>query len=312
MLLQRIHFLNHLPLDIHQKLSNAPSATLVSDEGAGHLQGSAGWIITVGSCRIIRGQCPVPGFDPRSYRAEGYGMIGGLLFLCHLCLYCGHLQLLPLQKMYCDNLGLVTKVNKFLLFRLASTQAALHSEFDVLATIHDLLNNFPIPPTISHVKGHQDNNKPYEDLPLPAQLNCDADVLTTHELQNYPTTCIHVPLLPPASVQLTIGGTTITRKLGPTIQCQHGLGLLKAYMQKRSQRTNDMVVSVNWEAFSRAFRSRYRFRVFTFKLCFWQLPTGKTLHKRTPCFDPQCPACLHAVERNDHMFQCKGLSRRRW
>jgi hypothetical protein len=217
--------------------------------------------------------------NPRSYRAEGYGMIGGLLFLRHLRLYCGHLQLLPLHKMYCDNLGLVTKVNKLLSFQLAPTQAVLHSEFYVLATIHDLLRDFSLTPAISHVKGHQDNHKPYEDLSLPAQLNYDADVLATGELQNYPATCIHVPLLPPAIVKLTIGGTTDTRKLGPTIRRQHGLGLLKAYMHERFRWTNNMVVSINFEAFSQAFRSRYRFRVFTFKLCFWQLPTGKTLHR---------------------------------
>jgi hypothetical protein len=117
---------------------------------------------------------------------------------------------------------------------------------------------------------------------LLAQLNCDADVLATNELQNYPTTCIHVPLLPPAAVQITIGGTTVTRKLGPTIRRQHGLRLLKTYMHERFRWTNGMVVSVNWDAFSRAFRSRYQFRVFTFKLCFWKLPTGKTLHKRSP------------------------------
>jgi hypothetical protein len=205
-----------------------------------------------------QGQCLVPGFDPRSYRAEEYGMIGRLLFLHHLYLYCGHLQLLPLHKIYRDNLGLITKVNKLLLFRLASTQAALHSKFDVLATIHDILKDFSLPPTISHIKGHQDNPKPYEDLSLPAQLNCDADVLATNELQNYPITCIHVPLLPPATVQITIGGTAVTRKLGPTIRRQHGrLGLLKAYMHERFRWTNDTVVSVNWEAFSCAFQSQY-------------------------------------------------------
>jgi hypothetical protein len=52
--------------------------------------------------------------------------------------------------------------------------------------------------------------------------------------------------------------------------------------------------------------------VFTFKLCFWQLPTGKTLHKRSRRFDPKCPACSHASECNNHMFQCKAISRRRW
>jgi hypothetical protein len=136
-------------------------------------------------------------------------------------------------------------------------QAALHSKFDVLATIHHLLSDFSLPPSISHVKGHQEYHKPYEDLSLPGQLNCDAVVLATNELQNYPTTCIRVPLLPPAIVQITIGRTTVTRKLGPTIRCQHGLGLLKTYMHERFRWTNDTVISVNWAAFSRAFRSRY-------------------------------------------------------
>jgi hypothetical protein len=64
MLLQRIHFLHQSPFDIHQQLSEAPSATLVSNGGANHFQGSAGWVIAVGDRRIIQGQCPVPGFDP--------------------------------------------------------------------------------------------------------------------------------------------------------------------------------------------------------------------------------------------------------
>jgi hypothetical protein len=67
MLLQRIYFLHQSPFDIHQQLSEAPSATLVSDGGADHFQGSAGWVIAVGNHRIIQGQCPIPGFDPRSY-----------------------------------------------------------------------------------------------------------------------------------------------------------------------------------------------------------------------------------------------------
>ena len=131
--------------------------------------------------------------------------------------------------MYGDNLGLVIKVNKLLSFRLAPTQATLHSNIDLLATIHVLLKDFLLPPEIQHAEGHQDNHKAYEDLPLPAQLNCDADVLTPDEWTNFQTACTHVPLLPPAKVQLTIDGTTVTRKRGPTIcRQQHGLGLLKS------------------------------------------------------------------------------------
>jgi hypothetical protein len=145
-------------------------------------------------------------------------MLAGLLFLCHLCLYYEHLNQLPLTNIYCDNLGLIKKVNRLLTFRLATTQAALHSEYDMLATIHKLLGDLPITPTIDHVKGHQDDKVPYAALPLPAQLNVDADVLAIHELLYYPTQCTHVSLLPAAQVQLNVAGRTITRKLGPDIR----------------------------------------------------------------------------------------------
>ena len=259
MLLQRVHFADQSPFDIYNQLSVAYDATLVSDGSANHFQGAAGWVIAIGIVRVVSGQCPVPGFDPRSYRAKGYGMLCGLLFLKHLCLYCGHINSMPLQTVYCDNLGLITKVNKLLQFRLAPTQAALHSEYDVLATIHFLLQAFPQLPTISHVKGHQDDDTDYEDLSLPAQLNCDADVLATAELRDYPTTCTHVPLLPPAQTQLSIGGITVSRKLAPTIRRQNGLRLLKKYMHERFDWSNNILESVNWDAFSRAFRSRYKF-----------------------------------------------------
>jgi exonuclease III len=312
MLLQRTDFKLQSPHDVYDLLSHSTSSILVSDGAADHLQGSAGWVIAIGSVRVAQGQCPVPGFDPRSYRAEGYGMLCGLLFIQHLCTYCGHLNLIPLHTMYCDNLGLVSKTNKLLSFRLAPTQAALHSEYDVLVTIHDLLKSLPHLPIINHVKGHQDAKVAYQDLPLPAQLNCDADVLATAELRQFPTTCTHVPLLPSAKVQLSLGGVTVTRKLSATIRRQHGLGLMKFYMNDRFLWSNSTIESVNWDAFSRAFRARQKFRIFTFKLCFWHLPTGKIIHRRSPQYDPKCPACGHASECNDHLFQCPATSRRRW
>ena len=85
---------------------------------------------------------------------------------------------------------------------------------------------------ISHVKGHQDGKLPCKELSLPAQLNCDADVLATDKLFQFPTTYTHIPLLPPAKVQLSLGGITITRKLSTTIRRQHGLSFLKPYVHQ--------------------------------------------------------------------------------
>jgi hypothetical protein len=83
-------------------------------------------------------------------------------------------------------------------------------------------------------------------------------------------------------------------------------------MRKRFRWRNDTTESVDWEAFSCGFCSRYRYRTFQVKLSFKLLPSGKHLHKRSPSYDPRCPACKDAIESNDHMFQCQAVSRRRW
>jgi hypothetical protein len=186
-----------------------------------------------GFSRVCSGQCAVPGYDLRSYRAEGYNMIGGLLFLRHLCLFSNRLNIIPLHSIYCDNQGLIKKVNKLFTFRLASTASALHSEYDVLITNKSLLTGFQSLPAISHVHEHQDNDIDYADLPLPAQLNVDADVLATEELAERPTTCTLVPLMPAAKVQFSISGHTITRKLSALIRRQYGLLLIKCYLKDR-------------------------------------------------------------------------------
>jgi hypothetical protein len=89
-------------------------------------------------------------------------MIAGLLFLRHHCLYCQHhLNQLPLLNMLCDNKGLVKKINKLCSFRLAPSTASLHSEYDVIITIQDLMSDMLTTPVIMHVKGHQDDNAAY-------------------------------------------------------------------------------------------------------------------------------------------------------
>ena len=42
-------------------------------------------------------------------------------------------------------------------------------------------------PTIEHIAGHQDEQTPYEQLSLSAQLNCDADTLANTYLRENPT-----------------------------------------------------------------------------------------------------------------------------
>ncbi len=119
----------------------------------------------------------------------------------------------PLKRLYCDNLGLVKKVSYFSKYRLAPVKCVLHSEYDVVFQAFQLLSAYPAQPEILHVKGHQDDKIPYINLPLPAQLNVDADRLATRELFEQPKLIHHAPLFPSSKAQLPLGGTSITHDL---------------------------------------------------------------------------------------------------
>jgi hypothetical protein len=122
MLIQHVDFLGIDVYETYESLLSSDSLLLVSD-------GLTGWTVSNDTGqRLIRGSGSVPGLDPRSYRAEGYAMVSGLTVLKHICLFCGHINMLPLGKLYCDNLGLIKKVSYFFKYQLAKAKCVLHSE----------------------------------------------------------------------------------------------------------------------------------------------------------------------------------------
>jgi hypothetical protein len=276
MLLQRVNFHSRSPHQLYQALLR--TLLLVSDGGTDGNIGSTGWVIADSlDNRFINGSSSVPGFDPWSYRAEGYAMVSGLSFLHHLCLFYQHLNQLPVKKLYCNNLGLVRKLTHFFTYRLAPIKCVLHSEYNVLAQSFLLLQAYSVTPEIFHVKGHQDDKTPYANLPLPAQLNCDADKLATTELRSLPNLIRGVPLFPSANVQLLVAGQSVTRNLPSAIRRSFGYHRLIKYCA-RFQWTKSTIDSISWDDFFVAFRSCYSHRDFAFKFCYRLLPTGKTLH----------------------------------
>jgi hypothetical protein len=66
-------------------------------------------------------------------------------------------------------------------------------------------------PTI-HIKGHQDDETDYDDLPLKPQLNCDADRLADDFLAEHDPDLDFslVPMLPTAGCQLNLPKGTST------------------------------------------------------------------------------------------------------
>jgi hypothetical protein len=169
-LLSSVKLLLPIP-EIYSLLLGNPLLTLVGDGGAKTCRGSYGAVAASGTRRILTVQGPVAGPAPRSYRAEAYAM-AALLIAVVLLLESFRLPR-PCQfaiHIFSDNQGLVNRIVKM---------KSWTSEWDLLSIILDYLPRLPSDPLIQHVEGHYDDDAPVLTLPLPTQLNCEADAMAT-------------------------------------------------------------------------------------------------------------------------------------
>jgi hypothetical protein len=186
----------------------------VGDGGAKTCQGSYGAVAALDSIHIIRVKGPVSGPDPRSYRAEAHAMAA--IFLCTVIIH----QLVPHRaeyysalELYSDNQGLVDTITKMMAWKTLYPSNALAPEWDILSVILEYITKLPFPPSVKHVKGHQDQEAPVVTLSLPAQLNCEADALATTALRAIQAPIPQSLVFPSAACQLDVADTTISRKV---------------------------------------------------------------------------------------------------
>jgi hypothetical protein len=74
-----------------------------------------------------------------------------------------------------DNLGLLTRVEKNLPYPDPFPNVTLQADWDVTNEIITTLQAMKVTSVFEHVKGHQDDHQAYNDLPLMAKLNVNAD-----------------------------------------------------------------------------------------------------------------------------------------
>ena len=300
--------------DADALLFHLDNVILVSDGGALEKYGSYGWVLGLqDGTRIAQGSGSVYGYDPKSYRAEGYGAKAGTLFLLRLFQYCGRsLPSTEAFEFYCDNQGLLKKLEYFRSHTNAIQAACMHSEWDIVSTLHRLQLQFPILPSLTHVKGHQDTIYHNHNLALPAQMNVEADLLATLALQHWGSPKSVVPFDPLSYVMLSIKGRAVTRNLESAIRLQQHINPIRKYYRKRFQWDSTTLDDIDWDLFSTAYSKFPRTRTFFSKLGWKLLPIGTRLHKRTPSYDHRCPSCHQDFETDDHIFQCSHSLRAQW
>ena len=199
-LLADIHIKNEPALK--RLLQTKENIYICSDGGAKDDIGSFGAVIANNKEILIHVTGQAYGKAPRSFRAEGYGILAILRFLLHFTQF-NNISTQGKLKIYSDNEGFIIRVKQIKDFTHILPRRGMLSESDVELQIRDTLQLLQTDIELQHVLGHQDTNKEIRELSWPAQLNIQCDILATNKLRtlNPQNT---VPTLPASKIMLQI------------------------------------------------------------------------------------------------------------
>jgi hypothetical protein len=202
---------------------------------------------------------------------------GGGRFLYHLAIYTRQtygtrLHILSIS----DNKGLVTRVCDRRNDTMVYANATLTADWDLTEQIHQTFEEAKIPRhSYEWVKGHQDDHRDYESLPVPAQYNIRADELADIYMEIYNPSHLLSPLLPAARCNFAIAHTTHQGHYTKAIRHQLALPPLFEFLRGRRHWRDGVETTIAWNSFQEAANNYHTTDNHLMKLVYDKLPTRK-------------------------------------
>jgi hypothetical protein len=307
-LIENVHLLD---LDhLLEQIENMKQLVFCSDGGAVSTVGSYGSIIATDDTILTETRGQAYGHTPRSFRAEGYGLLANLRLVYHLLSFFELPLTLPPLTIVSDNAGLLQRISAALSTKYVRPRKFLSSEIDIEMQIIDTLHLLDTDVSFSHVKGHQDDSIDPTELPWHAQLNIRCDAIATETL----TTVEHettVPFLPASEVSLSIADTTLTHHVPSQIRRLHASQQQRIYLCKHhSWVLPSLFDTVHWDvvrpallAFS--FAKKKRLTEWINKI----LPLQVQQFRFQQSSSSRCPSQCGADETYHHFLRCPHPAR---
>jgi hypothetical protein len=164
----------------------------------------------------------------------------------------------------------------------------------------------------SPVKGHQDDKIDYADLPLHAQLNCDADHEAVYHQSIYAAYCPTVPRIPLNGAQLHINDATINSGYKTAIRNAFTAPELLQQIKTRNQWSSSTLVTVNLTSHKQTLDRMSQRHPQLVKLCHDILPTAKATNRCNSMFSAACHFCKHDLKDLNHLLTCSHPDRITW
>jgi hypothetical protein len=284
----------------------------LSDGSAVNHSMSFGWVMSLPTAqRVATCSGPAPGSVQSSFRAEGYGLLSVTRFLYHLFRFCGVDPELKIQ-LSCDNDPLLRRVQSALPHTECFPNLTLEPDWDLVDSIVKTIQSMASSIILPHVKGHQDDDVAYIDLPLDAQLNCDADYEAVYHQSVYESYRPAVPRITTNKAQLHISGKTINTGYRTAISEAITTPALLDHICERNEWSPATLALFHEEAHSQALGRMVARHSQLVKLCHDIVPTAAITHRNNHLLPASCILCKHPSEDLDHLLRCNHVHRKPW
>jgi hypothetical protein len=296
-------------------LRSADHLYLASDGGAANQRGSFGALLATcfGSILIKCGGRAL-GADPRSFRAEGYGILAILWLALHLRhFYITGNPSLRFQ-LYCDSKSLLKRIEASRRLSRTIPHRFLFSEVDVEMQIISVLQAISTKVLLDHVEGHQDTKYPDEPLSWAAQLNMRCDEIATLHLETATTPLPTVTYLPASHMSLSIGPHTVTHHIQNQLRTFAGLPGLRAHLYRHHSWDSHLTFDlIDWPIFHQATLTIiFLRRLFTIKWISSLLPFQHQQFSYQQSPSANCPSACGCYDEDwKHFPMCPHPQRER-
>ena len=221
------------------------------------------------------------------------------------------------HEQHCDNKGAVQQIKKKHAYKGYYPNDTLESDWDLIEEIRQSIyslgfdrhsNEF----AIQWVKGHQDDEKSWEELTIPERLNCRADELAENYRENHIRDDLtRVVRLPRNMAQLHFPEGTITRNIKNDVRVARTAKPLLDYIIERETKHSDWQehthLKVDWTCHGRAIARFKSKKVTVVKFLHDVLPVGKIVHRYHQANPVNCSEC-GAFEHHKHLYRCPKRS----
>ena len=188
---------------------------------------------------------------------------------------------------------------------LNGTRQMFLTDIDVILQLQYEFKHLPFSVVLSHVKSHQDDSKPYDDLTNDAKLNCEMDKKVNEFMQGDHRHSSTYPIFPAQKYFISVRNKVVPNNIASSLLASYNDSAWRKHMQKRLGLKKDSIPKVNWLPVQKLISTKKHTSGYIKSIHQeWNTMARCKLWK-TAATD-KCPLCESAKESWEHVYQCNN------